>query len=275
MNPPDDTAARLFRPIEFPTVVNILVVVAAAWLLACGIDRLFSRLATIAPGRLRRYILPAIPQVRLAVIVLALLFVVPLVIEPTTENVLVVVGTAGLALGFAFKDYVSSLIAGVVAIYERPYRRGDWVRIGDAYGEVLSVGLRSLRLVTPEDSVVTVPHSHMWNSNIFSDNDGSRSLQCTVNFYLRPQHDVARVRQKLHDVALASPYLALDRPVAVLLEEKPWGSHYRLKAYPIDARDQFAFKSDLAMRAKEALARLGIEHACAPMAIPTRESKTA
>jgi small-conductance mechanosensitive channel len=121
-----------------------------------------------------------------------------------------------------------------------------------------------VQLLTADDTMVTLPHSHLWTSAIFNDNNGARSLQCSADFYLHPRHDAALVRQKLQDVALTSPYLAVGRPVAVVLAEKPWGTHYRLKAYPIDARDQFAFKSDLTVRGKAALARLGVEPACAP-----------
>ena len=79
-----------------------------------------------------------------------------------------ILGAAALAIGFAFKDYVNGLIAGLVAIFERPYRTGDWVKIDDAYGEVIAVGLRALRLVTPDDTVVTIPHSKIWDTNIYN-----------------------------------------------------------------------------------------------------------
>ena len=267
MNTNQENLARLFRPMDAQTVLYLLAVLAAGWVAVYAIEKFLPWLADKLPGRLRRYILPAIPQLRLAVIVLALLTAAPLVIEPTAQNVVVIVGAAGLAIGFAFKDYVSSLIAGVVAIYERPYRPGDWVQIGNAYGEVQSVGLRSLRLLTPDDTVVTIPHSNLWTTNIFNNNDGARTLQCVADFFLHPNHDAAAVRQKLQDVALTSPFLSLGRSVAVVLAEKPWGTHYRLKAYPIDARDQFAFTSDLTMRGKAALAKLGAQPVCAPTAI--------
>lgn len=266
MNPTDAPLTRIFKPVDLQTGLFIAGVLALAWVLVLAIERVLPWLADVVPGRLRRFILPAIPQLRLAVIVGTLATVAPLLVEPTPQNLMVLLGTAGLAIGFAFKDYVASLIAGVVAIYERPYRPGDWVKIGDAYGEVQSIGLRSLRLVTPDDTVVTIPHAHLWTANIFNENDGARTLQCAVDFYLHPRHDAAAVRQKLHDVALTSPFLALSRPVTVVLAEKPWGTHYRLKAYPIDARDQFAFRSDLTLRGKTALARLGVEPAGVPAA---------
>jgi small conductance mechanosensitive channel len=104
--------------------------------------------------------------------------------------------TVGLAVGFALKDYVSSLIAGVMAIFEQPYRPGDWVQVDDAYGEVKSVGFRAMRIVTPDDTVVTIPHAKMWDRNIYNANSGKRDLQCIANFYLNPEHNAALVRQK-------------------------------------------------------------------------------
>ena len=43
-----------------------------------------------------------------------------------------------------------------------------------------------------------------------------------------------------------------------------WDTHYRVKAYPIDARQQFQFMSDITVRAKAALSNLGV----APATIP-------
>ena len=73
------------------------------------------------------------------------------------ENVLAVTGTVAVALGFAFKDYASSIIAGIVGLFEAPYRVGDRISIDDEYGEVISYGLRGIRVRTPSDNIVTVP----------------------------------------------------------------------------------------------------------------------
>ena len=52
------------------------------------------------------------------------------------------------------------------------------------------------------------------------------------------------------------------------MREKPWGTHYRLKAYPIDGREQFNFITDLTVRGKAALAGLDVSHVVAPIAAP-------
>ena len=190
-------------------------------------------------------------------------YIIPLFINPTPENLLAISGTLAVALGFAFKDYASSLIAGVVALYERPYRNGDWVKIEDTYGEVQSHDLRTVQILTPDDTLVAIPHGKMWATAIYNGNCGQRDLMCVADFYLHPDHDGILVRQKLRDVAIASPYLNFDRPVIVVAAEQPWGTHYRLKAYPVDGRDQFLFITDLTLRGKAMLRRLGVKAAAA------------
>lgn len=80
---------------------------------------------------------------------------------------------------------------------------------------------------------------------------------CIADFYLVPGHDGAVMRSLLQDVGLTSAYLHYDRPVLVTLSETPWGTHYRLKAYPFDMRVQFSFISDLTVRGKLAIAEAG------------------
>ncbi|MFH1758536.1 MAG: mechanosensitive ion channel family protein [Pseudomonadota bacterium] len=245
---------------EFP---GLFFLVAGAFSLVALIQKLLPWLAEKFPSRLRLNILPMVPILRLIVLALSLLIVLPLIIRPNLHNFLAVFGAIGLAVGIAFKDYVSSLIAGVVAIYEQPYRPGDWVRIEDTYGEVQSMGLRSIRVITPDDTMVTIPHSKIWATGIRNANCGRRDHLCVADFYLHPDHDARQVRQKLYDVALTSPFLQIKRPLTVVVAEKPWGTHYRVKAYPVDGRGEFQFVSDLTIRGKEALAEIGAKPALA------------
>ena len=59
---------------------------------------------------------------------------------------------------------------------------------------------------------------------------------------------------------MTSVYLQHQRPAVVIASEEPFGTHYRLKAYPNDPRDQFKFNTDLTIRGKRALMDLGVEY---------------
>ncbi len=258
---PEADLTRIFKNLHQISLMRIFLVVAVAWLLTRMVERLLPWLAQQVTGRLRPYILPSVPVLRLVILIGAIASIIPLVIEPTFQNLIAILGAVGLAVGFALKDYVSSIVAGIVALYERPYRPGDWVQVDGAYGEVKSVGLRAFRLVTPDDNTVTIPNIKLWQSNVFNANDGNRDLMCVADFYLAPRHDAALVRQLLNDVVLTSPYVNLTRPRMVIVMEKPWGTNYKVKAYPVDGRDQFQFITDLTIRGKAALGELGIRSA--------------
>ncbi len=247
--------------------VQILIVLLVAWGLTFLVNRLVPWVTARFRPNFRFYALPWIPLLRLVILLAAITLIVPLVIRPTRENVLALLGTAGLIIGFALKDYVSCLLSGVILLVERPYRVGDWVQIGKTYGEVVSIGLRTVELVTADDNRVTIPHSAFWDSPLSNATAGQHELLCVTDFYVNPNHDVRNVRQVLLDVALASPYLKLDRPIKVLVCNEPFGAHYKLKAYPTDAREQFSFIADLTERGQTALNEMGLTFVATPAAV--------
>jgi len=266
-----DKAGEIFNKLDQINFTQIAILVGLAWVLILLVERLVPWLARRLPSRWRMYLLPSIPVFRLAILIITFVMIVPMVIQTSLQNLIAILGFTAVALGFAFKDYISSLIAGIVAIYERPYRVGDWVTIDGAYGEVKSLSLRALRLFTPDDTVVSIPHIKIWTTNIFNSNDGNRNLLCVAHFYVDPDHDAARTRQTLHDVALTSPYLDLNQRIRVIVQEQPWGTHYQLKAYPLDSREQFQFISDLTVRGKDVLTKMGVKPARALPAPATQD----
>lgn len=262
--PGETSIAEIFRKPDWAMAAEVAAIVVLAALLIAAAHRSLPWLGNRLHGKRRLLVLALVPVLRLAIIVGAVMLIAPLLIKPTLQNMVALFGMIGLAIGFALKDLASSLIAGVVAVGEMPYRNGDWIKVDGIYGEVRHVGMRAVQIVTPVDDVVSIPHSRLWDTPIFNSNDGSPRLQCVADFYLHPQHDAAQVRQVLADVALTSAYLHVDPPIAVIVHEKPWGTWYRLKAYPVDARQQFRFTTDLTVRGKAALARLGVAFAVAP-----------
>lgn len=263
----DIKIGELFRNLENINFVQIGLIIVVAWLLIFLAEKLIPWLAERMPSRFRLRLLPVVPLWRLVVVLAATLQIFTQLFRPDWQNMLTLGAAGVLAVGFAFKDFISSLVAGMVNLFERPCRVGDWVEIDGVYGEIKSLHWRSLRILTPDDTLVTIPNSRLWTHNIHNSNDGSPTLMCVASFYLKPDHDGALVLAKLRDVALTSPYVHLERPILVVADEKPWASHYRVKAYPTDGRDQFRFVTDLTVRAKESLKRAGVRFADATAAV--------
>ncbi len=79
-------------------------------------------------------------------------------------------GIVGIAVGFAAKDTLANLFAGVFIIADTPYRIGDYILLGDGErGRVSKIGLRSTRIVTRDENEITIPNSVIANSKIVNE----------------------------------------------------------------------------------------------------------
>ncbi len=204
------------------------------------------------------------PIARLLIWITGIAIIVPLLVEPTFENVVALVATFSLAIAFAIKDYVSCVIAGIVTIIENIYQPGDWIEVDGSYGEVTAIGAMAVHIVTADDTEVIIPHARFWSSSISNASGGKRSLLCSTSFFLRADHDAASVRLALCAIAESSSYRKSGTPVKVVAAEMPWGTHYKIKAYVTESREQFAMITDLTIRGKEQLRTMGVAFAQAP-----------
>ncbi len=150
-------ATKILNRLELFDVFLIVALLAGARLASFLLRWVIRHLAESAPLRWRLAILKLMPMARLLVVGAAVAIIVPIVIQPTFQNVVTLVAAVGLALAFALKDFASSLIAGLVTVVEGLYQPGDWIEVDGAYGEVTVVGLRALRLVTLDDTEVIIP----------------------------------------------------------------------------------------------------------------------
>ena len=235
-------------------------------LLVLAMQRQLRHAAEKARPHRRLTILRIVPIARLLIRAAAILIIVPLLVEPTLRNILALSAGLGLVLAYTLKDYGRSFVAGLVTVLENTYQPGDWIEVDGTYGEVKAIAGRAVHLVTADDTEVIVPHSRLWSTSVFNATSGNRSLLCVANFYLHPDHDASAVREKLTEVAALSTYRSPDSAVTVVAMEKPWGTHYRIKAYVRESREQFLFITDLTIRGKDVVRHMNIRFAQAPYA---------
>lgn len=188
----------------------------------------------------------------------ALGVIIPLsLLEPEGRSALIpLLATLGLGLGFAFKDLIASLVAGVLLLIDEPFQVGDRVSFGGYYGEVTEIGLRSVRLVTLDDNLVTIPNSAFLTDAVASANAGELDCMVVIPFYLASGADLVRARRIVTEVAATSRFVFLDKPIVTTVTDEVHGDRFaavvRVKAYVFDARYEKAFATDVTVRAKQA-----------------------
>ena len=184
-------------------------------------------------------------------------------LELSSEAILAISGTFGLALGFALKDTAASLMSGVTLLMDQPFQVGDRISFDGYYGEVTKIGLRSVRLVTLDDNLVTIPNSRFQSNSVASANAGALDCMVVVSIYLSAGEDFVRARRLIAEATATSRYVYLDKPLVTLVSDEFLGERFvtiiRVKAYVLDARFEKAFASDVTTRVKLALRAADIQ----------------
>lgn len=255
-----DQTKRLLSSITGEKILQALLILAIAYFIIKSVDWLVISFSERVARHNRLRIKQVQPFMRTLVMTVTIILLMNLFLNLSRDNVLAVTGTVAVALGFAFKDYASSIIAGIVGLFEAPYRVGDRISIADHYGEVISYGLRGIRIKTPSDNIVTVPHGYMWTNAVSNSNMGELEAQVVTKFYLAHEANPEEVENILYRIIHTSKYTHLKLPILVVMSDHSWGSLFIARSYPLDARDEFIYATDLTTRAKKEFAKRGIPY---------------
>ena len=121
-------------------------------------------------------------------------------------------GIIGIAVGFAARDTLANLFAGIFILADAPYQLGDFIILGEGErGRVTDIGIRSTRLLTRDDIEITIPNSVIANAKIVNETGGPHAKRrVRISVGVAYGSDVDQVRAVLLDVAERSGLSAED-----------------------------------------------------------------
>ncbi|MDD9196311.1 mechanosensitive ion channel [Aliivibrio sp. S3MY1] len=169
------------------------------------------------------------------------------------ERVLALIGgTLAVSIGFALKDLTASFIAGLTIMIDRPFQVGDRVTFEDNYGDIIAIGLRSVRMQTLNDDIITIPNNKFLNEVAMSGNYGALDMQVVIPFYIGMDQDINAARDIIQEAASSSRYIHLPKPVVVLVQQTITDNYLAIqltcKAYVVDIKFEKLFETDITLR---------------------------
>jgi len=129
----------------------------------------------------------------------------------------VIGGAVAFAVGFALRDLVASFIAGITIMFDRPFQVGDRVAYGGEYGDIVQIGLRSVRMNTLDHNIITIPNNKIFTDVTSSANYGALEMQVAMEFFIRMDQDARRAIELVREACLMSPYVFLAQPIPVTI----------------------------------------------------------
>lgn len=175
---------------------------------------------------------------------------------PTT-NFLAMIGAAGLAIGLAVKDSLSNFSSGVMLVFFRPFKVGDYIEAAGVGGTVESIGIFNTVVKTPDNRVITIPNSLVYAGTItnYTANPVRRiDLLIGISY----EDDVAKAKSLIGEV-LAADARVLDDPAPALLLLELADSSVNIAVRPwVATSDYWNVRSDLLERIKRTLEDNGL-----------------
>jgi len=235
--------------ISLAKIIWSIIIAVLGYFVIRFLTRLLGLLAERSTTERRITVKGFVPVVRIIGWIIILYVIIGGIIRPPVETVLTLSASIAVAVGFASQDILKNIFGGIVILLDQPFKMGDKIEIDSFYGEVVEIGLRSTRIVTPDDSLVSIPNGELMNRAVSNSNAGEPNCQVVAEIFLPINIDTERVRHIATEAAQTSRYIFLNKPITVLFfnEVKDRRSYLkmRLKAYVMDIRYEFIFKSEL------------------------------
>lgn len=229
------------------------------WLLARGFGLLVARKRT-ATGRRRA---PRLLQelVSVALFTIATMLTLGLLLGRSAGGVLASSGLIIAILGFAIRNVLADVLAGIALGLEAPFRIGDWVEFDSTTtGRVTEIGWRTTRILTADDTYMILPNSQISRQMLTNYSAPRKHYQASVEIMLGHDVPVSEAKELLADAAKA----ALQNPGMVetqkaIIRATRYGAEgitYTIKywvanfAFDMECRDAMLAAIDQVLRAR-------------------------
>lgn len=182
------------------------------------------------------------------------------------DKITIVAGALSVGIGFGLKSIVENFISGLILLWERPIRVGDWIVIGDEQGTVKRINVRSTEILTFDRASLIIPNSEFISGRVknwvHSDRTARTVIPVSVDYVAEPQ----QVQKILLDAALAHiEVMSEPKPMVIFKNLGENGLDFELLCFTdVDARG--TTRSDLLFDIYRRLQEAGI-----PLSSPMRK----
>ncbi len=182
----------------YPMILNIVLTVIGAIIVNILVTRSIEGL--LKSRNVDRRLVRQVGLVSRYIIFLSAFILVLNFAGVTPTILLTSLGIVGIAAGFAAQDLLSNLLNGIFLIFENTINVSDVVKVGDIYGVVRIIKLRTTEIRTFDNNIVSIPNTKLAQSNIVNMTSGSKYGMTTITVKLDYMADYERAKELMREV---------------------------------------------------------------------------
>ncbi len=179
-------------------------------------------------------------------------------------NLAIIAGALSVGIGFGLQNIVNNFISGIILLFERPIRTGDWIVVGNTEGYVRKISIRSTQIETFDRADVIVPNSELISSQVTNWMLRDPWGRVIVPIGVAYGSDVEKVRELLLKIAMEHPLVISDglrvSPPKVMFRGFGDSSlNFELRCFIRNVDQRLATLSDLNFAIEKALREANIQ----------------
>ncbi|MCD8738986.1 mechanosensitive ion channel [Mucilaginibacter roseus] len=132
--------------------------------------------------------------IRLIIVIIGVLLAVTASGIPL-DKLTVVLGALSVGIGLGMQNIVNNFVSGIILIFEKPFRIGDYIELADKKGKVQDIGIRSSKMLTPQGSEVIIPNGDLLSGRLVNWTLSNDYLKTEIIFKVAIDTDIEAIRK--------------------------------------------------------------------------------
>lgn len=176
------------------------------------------------------------------------------------SNLAVIAGALSVGIGFGLQDVIKNFVSGIILLFERPFKVGDWVILGGEEGKIKQINIRSTELETWTKRSVIIPNATLLSSSLVNLTHGDNWQRQSVLVGVSYDSDVEKVTALLLECAKAHKRVAkVPAPVVIFKEFGASSLDFELRFHVSNVQTDWGVNSDLRYAILKRFREEGIE----------------
>jgi len=113
----------------------------------------------------------------------------------------ILAGALGVGIGFGLQNITNNFVSGIIILFERPIKVGDRIEVGDVFGDVVNISMRSTTVITNDNIAIIVPNSDFISSKVINWSYNDRNIRFNIPIGVSYKEDPEIVKKILLEIA--------------------------------------------------------------------------
>ncbi len=176
------------------------------------------------------------------------------------SNLALIASALSVGIGFGLQNVINNFVSGIIILFERPIKVGDWVMVSGEEGQVKQINIRSTEIETFRKSSIIIPNATLLSSSVTNLTHANNWSRQSISIGVAYGSDVKRVTEILLEIASKHKYVLKNPAPYVLFKDFGASSlDFELRCYTNNIWQGWKIPSDIRYEINERFIEEGIE----------------